>query len=177
MRLPRKTSGLAIFAAASVWGGLLACAPGAWATNVTVNARAQIAVVSSSTRTLQFAGAVSDPGLGNGGLLATVHPAASGYSGTATIVDQSGSVTLAVRVSARKQVSLVRLSVTAPVTSASGRFAGGGGTLTGNGAVTATYGVGNLVLRERSARQAGGSRRRRGARRFGMWTPASRVPS
>lgn len=129
-----------------VCGGLFVSAPNAWAKTINVNARARVAIVSSSGGVFQLAGAVSDPSISNGGLLVTVHPAAGGYAGTATFVNRSGSVAAAVRVAARVHGQLVHLSLTAPVKGASGEFAGARGTLSGAGTVTAVFGVGVLRL-------------------------------
>jgi hypothetical protein len=102
-------------------------------------------VTTSSGGVLQLAGPLSDPAVANGGLLVTVHPAAGRHAGTATFVTPSGSVTATVRVTARIQGPLVHLSVTAPVTAATGVSAGARGTLTGSGTVTAVFGVGYLI--------------------------------
>lgn len=130
-----------------VCGGLFAWAPNAWAKTIRVNALAQIGVIKSTSRVLELAGAVSDPSVGNGGLLASLHPAAGGYTGTATFVNPLGSATLAVRVIPRVTGALVHLNLTATVTGATGRFAGAQGKLTGSGVVAAAYGVGHLRLR------------------------------
>jgi len=143
-----------------VCGCLFASAPTAWAKTINVNALAHIAVTSSSGGVLQLAGPLSDPAVANGGLLVIEHPAAGGYAGKATFVTPSGSVTAAMRVSARIQGPLAHLRVTAFVTAATGVFAGARGTLTGSATVTAVFGVGYLRLQERCAGPPGGRLRR-----------------
>lgn len=146
---------MAVAAAVCVCSGLFT--PNAWARTIDVNARAQIGLLSSSGGVLQFAGAVSDPGIGNGGLLATVHPAAGAYVGTATFLNRFGSATLALHVAVRKVGPLYDLSVAGAVTAASGRFAGARGTLTGSTTVNPSLGVGVLRLRGTLRGAAGGA--------------------
>jgi hypothetical protein len=134
-------------AAICVFGGLFICAPNAWAATVNVNALARVAYVGTTGSGLQWAGTVTDRALGNGGLLATFGPTASGYRGTAIIVNPSGSLTATVRVTVRLEGELVRFGLTADVTAATGRFTGARGTLTGSALVTATNSVGTLRLR------------------------------
>jgi len=128
-----------------VCGGLLA-APSATAATVNVNALAHVAYIGTTTRGLEWAGSVNDPALGNGGLVATFGRVAGGYSGTATIVNPSGSLTASVQVTVRLEGHLVRFGVTADVTGATGRFRAARGTLTGSALVTATNSVGTLRL-------------------------------
>jgi hypothetical protein len=73
---------------------------------------------------------------------------ASGYRGSATIVNPSGSLNAAVRVTVHLDGHLVRFGITADVTGATGRFTGARGTLTGSALVTATKPVGTLRLQE-----------------------------
>jgi hypothetical protein len=165
MRFLRRTQGVVWVTAVAVSAGLLAAAPSASARNVSVNVRATVIAINASTRVLRFAGTASDPGLGNGGLVITVHPVSGGFAGALTIVGPSGSVTAAVRINVRTRAQLVRFNATASVTAATGRLAGAHGTLTGGGAVTADRGFGELhlagVLRGATGRSpgtAGGTR-------------------
>jgi hypothetical protein len=121
-------------------------APSAWAGTVNVNALAHIAYLGTTSKGLQWAGTVSDPALGNGGLMATFGRTASGYRGTASIVNPSGSLTANVQVTVHLEGQLVRFGITADLTGATGRFAGARGTLTGSALVTATNSVGTLRL-------------------------------
>lgn len=132
---------------AVVWGstGLLA-APNAWARSVNVNARAHVTYLATTSRGLEWAGTVSDPTLGNGGLVAVFGRTAGGYKGTASIVNPSGSLTATVHVTVHLEGHLVRFNLTADVTGATGRFTGARGTLTGSALVTATAPVGTLRL-------------------------------
>lgn len=154
MRFPHRNQVLVSIAVVCMCGGLLT-APCASAATVNVNALARIAYVGSTGGALQFAGTVSDPAVGTGGLLATVHVVSGGYGGSAAIVSASGSLTGTVRATARPQGDLVQLSLTDAVTAATGRLAGARGTLTGSATVTATGGVGELRLRG-TLRGAGG---------------------
>ena len=125
--------------------GLLA-APSAQARSVNVNAAAHVAYIGTTSGGLQWAGLVTDPALGNGALLASFGPTASGYRGTSTIVSPSGSLTATVLVTVHLEGHLVRFGITADLTGATGRFAGARGTLTGSALVTATNSVGTLRL-------------------------------
>jgi hypothetical protein len=124
-----------------VSAGLLA-APGAWARSVNVNALAHVAYVGTTSGGFQWAGPVTDPALGNGGVQATLRLVPGGYVGTATIVNPAGSLTGAVRATLRQHGQLVHFSLTADITAATGRFAGARGTLTGSALVTATLAIG-----------------------------------
>ena len=127
--------------------GVSACllvAPSAWARTVNVNALAHVAYIGTTSSGLQWAGTVTDSALGNGGLLASFGRTAGGYRGTATIVNPSGSLTAAVRVTVHLEGHLVRFGIAADVTGATGRFTGARGTLTGSALVTATRPVGTL---------------------------------
>lgn len=126
--------------------GCLPAAPNAWARNVRVDALAHIAYIGKTGSGLQWAGTVTDPALGGGGLVASFGRTASGYAGTATIVNPSGSLTATVRVTIRLEAYLVGFDFTADVTGATGRFTGARGTLTGSALVTATKPVGSLRL-------------------------------
>lgn len=146
MRCVRRTPGWTVAAALAVWIGLIAGAPSAWARTVNVNAVAHVAYTGTTSGGLQWAGTINDPALGNGGLVASFGPTAAGYRGTATIVNPSGSLTAAVRVTVRLEGHLVRFAITADLTGATGRFTGALGTLTGSALVTATSPVGILRL-------------------------------
>ena len=148
MRFMRRRWGWAIVAAVCAWAGLFACASSAWAgTECKVNALARVAYIGTTSGGLQWAGTVTDPALGGGGLLATFARTAGGYRGTATIVSPSGSLTATVQVTVRLEGHLVRFGVAADVTGATGRFTGARGALTGSALVTATNPVGTLRLR------------------------------
>jgi hypothetical protein len=129
-----------------VASGLFVCAGNAWARTVNVNALAHVAYLGTTSSGLQWAGTMNDPALGNGGVVASFGRTASGYRGTATIVDLSGSLTGNVRVIVRLEGHLVHFGITADVTRGSGRFTGARGTLTGSALVTATAPVGTLRL-------------------------------
>jgi hypothetical protein len=146
LRFLCRRPGWAIVAAVGAWAGLLACPPSAWAGTVEVNALARVAYVGTTSSGLQWAGTVTDPALGGGGLLASLGRTAGGYAGSATIVNSSGSLTGTVRATLRRQVNLVHFDITADITIATGRFAGARGTLTGTALVTATLAVGSLRL-------------------------------
>lgn len=124
----------------------LLLAPSAQAATVNVNALARVVYIGSNAGAFQFAGTVTDPAVGNGGLLATVRPAAGGFRGSALFVNPSGSMTGTFRVTVRLQGPLVHLGFIGAVTGATGRFAGARGTLTGSALVTATLAKGNLRL-------------------------------
>lgn len=124
----------------------LLLAPSAQAATVNVNALARVVYIGSNAGAVQFAGTVTDPAVGNGGLLATVRPTAGGFRGSALFVNPSGSMTGTFRVTVRVQGPLVRLGFIGAVTGATGRFAGARGTLTGSALVTATLAKGNLRL-------------------------------
>jgi hypothetical protein len=141
-----RTPGLARFVAICVFGGLFVCTPSAWAGTVNVNALAHVAYVGTMSDGFRWAGTVTDPTLGDGGVVASLRLVPSGYTGTATIVDASGSLTAAVRATLRQQGALVHFGLTADITAATGRFAGARGTLTGSALVTATLALGNLRL-------------------------------
>jgi hypothetical protein len=100
---------------------------------------------------------MTDPALGDGGLLASLRHTASGYAGSATIINPSGSLTGTVRAILRRQGHLVHFGIAADITTATGRFAGARGTLTGTALVTATLAVGSLQLHGTLHGAAGGS--------------------
>lgn len=145
MRFRHRARGLVGIAVLCICGGLLT-APSAWARTVNVNALAHVAYLGTTSSGLQWAGTVNDPGIGNGGLVATFGRTAGGYRGTATIVNPSGSLTATVGVTVHLEGHLVRFGITADVRSATGRFTGARGTLTGSALVTATAPVGTLRL-------------------------------
>lgn len=142
----RRIRRLARWVALGACGGLLLWAPEAWGRSVTVNARAEVGVFRSTHGVFEFAAAVSDPSLGDGGLLATIRQGANGYVTTGTFVNRFGSLVGTLHATVREQGSLVHLSFAGPVTAATGRFAGARGTLTGTGTVTTATGVGVLRL-------------------------------
>lgn len=121
-------------------------APSAWGQTVKVNVVAQVAYIGATSSGFHWAGTVTDPALGNGGLTATLRLVPSGYVGTAQILNPSGSLTGAVRATLRQQGQLVHFGLTADITAATGRFAGARGTLTGTALVTATLAIGHLRL-------------------------------
>lgn len=132
-------------AVACICGGLFG-APTASAATVNVNALAHVAFIGTTSRGLQWAGTVNDPGIGNGALLASFGRTAGGYRGTATIVNPSGSLAATVRVTVHLEGHLVRFGITADLTRGTGRFTGARGTLIGSALVTATAPVGTLRL-------------------------------
>jgi len=133
-------------AAVGVLGGLFAGAENASARTINVNAVAHVAYIGTTSGGFQWAGPVTDPALGNGGVQAALRLVPTGYVGTATIVDPSGSLTGAVRATVRRHGQLVRFGLTADITVATGRFAGARGRLTGTALVTATLALGSLRL-------------------------------
>lgn len=129
-------------ACVALWGA----APATAASSVAINASGAIGLISPAGTTLSFAGTLAGGGIGSGALLADLRPASGGYRGSATIVDGAGSLSGVVRIRARAQSSLIRLTLSLSVTGATGRFTGGRGTLTGSATVTAERGVGRLSL-------------------------------
>ena len=132
---------------ACICGPAYAGAARATARTISVNAVAQFGVLRSSGGALQLSGVVSDPGIGNGGLVATLHPTAGGYSGTATFLNRYGSAQVALRVAVRTVGPLWRLNVTGHISGATGRFTGVHGPLTGSTTINPSFGVGVLRLR------------------------------
>jgi hypothetical protein len=124
----------------------MAIAPSAWGATVNVNVVAQVAYIGATGSGFHWAGTVTDPALGDGGLTATLRLVRSGYVGNATILNSSGSLTGSVTATLRQRGQLVHFGLTADITAASGRFAGARGTLTGTALVTATLADGHLRL-------------------------------